>query len=79
MLKENLKDTAEILFNILNQPLEIPGVPENISLLQAVLNYSSQQAEHSDLSKVLRTLSDNPDPTDMLIRELDLLARDLSS
>ena len=25
MLRENLKDSAEILYNILNQPLEISG------------------------------------------------------
>lgn len=78
MLRENLKDSAEILSNILNQPLEIPGVSENISLLQAIQNYPSQQPEHSDLSKMLRTFASNPEPTLALIQELELIANDLT-
>jgi hypothetical protein len=78
MLRENLKDSAEILHNILHQPLEISGTPENISLLQAVQNYSSQQPDHSDLSKMLRTFSSNHEPLEILIRELHLIARDLT-
>ena len=78
MLRENLKDSAEILSNILNQPLEIPGIAENISLLQAVQNYSNQQPEFSDLSKILRTLASNPEPTSALILELELIAKDLT-
>ena len=78
MLRENLKDSAEILSNILNQPLEIPGVAENISLLQAIQNYPSQQPEHSDLSKMLRTFASNPEPTQALIQELQLIANDLT-
>lgn len=78
MLRENLKDSAEILSNILNQPLEIPGVSENVSLLQAIHNYPSQQPEHSDLSKMLRTFASNPEPTQALIQELQLIANDLT-
>jgi hypothetical protein len=78
MLRENLKDSAEILSNILNQPLEIPGVPENRTLLQAVQNYSTQQSEHSDLSKMLHTFAANREPTALLIQELTLIARDLT-
>ncbi len=77
MLQENLKDSAEILTNILNQPLDIPGLSENISLLQAVQNYPSQQSEHSDLSKMLRTFAANPEPTKALIQELQLIIDDL--
>ncbi len=79
MLRENLKDSAEILSNILNQPLEIPGVSENISLLQALQNFASQQPDHSDLSKMLRTFASNPEPTQTLIQELELIASDLTS
>jgi hypothetical protein len=78
MLRENLKDSAEILSNILNQPLEIPGVSENVSLLQAIQNYAAQQPEHSDLSKMLRTFAANPEPTQALIQELQLIAHDLT-
>ena len=78
MLRENLKDSAEILHNILHQPLEIPEAETNISLLQAVQNYSSQQPNHSDLSKMLRTFSSNREPLEILIQELQLIARDLT-
>lgn len=78
MLRENLKDSAEILSNILNQPLEIPGISENITLLQALQNYSSQKPDNSDLSKMLRTFASNPEPTKALIQELQLIAYDLS-
>jgi len=78
MLRENLKDSAEILHNILHQPLEISGATENISLLQAVQTYSSQQSDHSDLSKVLLTFSSNREPLEVLIQELNLIARDLT-
>jgi hypothetical protein len=78
MLRENLKDSAEILQNILQQPLEISGSSENISLLQAIENYPSQQSGHSDLSKMLRAFSTNTEPVEILIRELHLIAHDLT-
>ncbi|MGC2595455.1 MAG: hypothetical protein WA347_04165 [Rhabdochlamydiaceae bacterium] len=78
MLRENLKDSAEILYNILNQPLEISGTEKKISLFQAIQNYSSQQPDHSDLSKMLRTFTTNREPLEILIRELHLIARDLT-
>ncbi len=77
MLRENLKDSAEILSNILNQPLDIPGIQGMISFMQAVQNYSSQEPENTDLSKMLRTFASNPEPTEALIQELQLIARDL--
>ena len=79
MLRENLKDSAEILHNILHQPLEIDEADSSISLLQAVQNYSSQQPNHSDLSKMLRTFSSNREPLEILIQELQLIARDLTT
>ena len=78
MLRENLKDSAEILSNILNQPLEIPNATENITLLQALQTFSTQQPDNSDLSKMLRTFASNPEPTAILIQELELIARDLT-
>ncbi len=79
MLRDNLKDSAEILFNILNQPLEIPGISERVTLLQALQSYASQQPNNSDLSKMLRTFASNPEPTETLIRELQLIAHDLTT
>ena len=78
MLRENLKDSAEILFNILNQPLEITGIRKDISLLQTALNYPMQQDRHSDLSRLLRSFCKNKESTEALIRELDILERELN-
>lgn len=78
MLRENLKDSAEILQNILSQPIEISGTHDNLSLLQAIQTYSSQQADHSDLSKMLRGFTANPGPMEILIQELQLIASDLT-
>jgi hypothetical protein len=78
MLRETLKDSAEILSNILNQSLEIPGIETNMTLLQALRSFSSQQPGDSDLSKMLRTFASNREPTEALIQELNLIARDLT-
>jgi acetolactate synthase small subunit len=77
MLQENLRDNAEILQNILHQSLEISGAPENISLIQAVESYSSQQSDHSDLSRMMRTFSNNPKSLERLIQELHLVVKEL--
>lgn len=77
MLKENLHDSAEILFNIFNQPLDIPGATVNVSLLTAALNFDSTQPENSDLKKILDEFTKYPDSTQTLIQELELLLKDL--
>ena len=76
MLRENLKDSASILQNILNQTLEVGS--ENISLLEAVKKYSAQQAEQSDLGKTLQAFTANREPLEILIQELRLIADDLT-
>ena len=78
MLRENLKDSVEILTNILNQPLSISGIEKNISFLQALESFSLNQSE-SDLNKLLKTFASNPEPTKALIQELQLIAQDLRS
>lgn len=77
MLRENLKDAAEILSNILTQPLEIAEVDAPISLLDCVMNYSAERPEGSSLSKLLQTFARNPEPTETLIRELEILSKEL--
>ena len=79
MLRENLQDSAEILFNILNQPLEVPGATMNVSLLTAALNFDSAQPENSDLCKIMEEFVKHSDSTQILIQELELLYRDLEN
>jgi hypothetical protein len=77
MYKENVKDCAEILHNIINQPLSIPGASENVTLLSAAKNYRESDAENSDLHKILLTLHEYPGPTKTLITELEILMTEL--
>lgn len=78
MLKENLKDAGEIIQNIVTQPLSIPGLPDNTTLLAAAENYRNVDAANSDLSKILQTFLDYPEPTQVLIRELELIYQDIN-
>ena len=77
MLKENVKDAAQILQNILTQSLEIEGAEKDISLLKAAQNLGSQDPENSDLGKILENFAKYPDPTETLIRELDIIIDDI--
>ncbi|MES2344939.1 MAG: hypothetical protein V4494_03255 [Chlamydiota bacterium] len=72
MLKENIDDAAEILQNILTQPLDIPGASANISLLAA-----AQNPDKTDLRKILEAFRRYPELTQSLLTELDLLSQDL--
>lgn len=78
MLKENLKDAGEIIQNILTQPLSIPGLADNITLLSAAQNFRTIDGANSELSKVLQTFLDYPEPTQVLIRELELIYQDIN-
>ena len=78
MLRENLKDSADILTNILTQPLEIPGATPNISLQEALQTYDPANPAPSDLLKILTEFVKYQEPTQTLIQELELLAQDLT-
>lgn len=78
MLKENLKDTGEIVENIITQPLSVPGAKSEISLLEAAKAFHPSEAMSSDLRKILLGFLQFPEPTEMMIRELEILAAELS-
>jgi hypothetical protein len=79
MLQENFQDGAQILQNILNQPLTLSDPSSsNISLLSAAQNFDKNNAYTSDLYKILSTFHDYPGPTQTLITELQILIKDLS-
>lgn len=79
MLKETLQDTAEILLNIFDQPLDVPGATVNVSLLGAALNFHASEPSNSDLSKLMQEFLKYPASTQMLIQELELLCEDLKN
>jgi hypothetical protein len=79
MLRENLKDSGEIIENILTQPLSVPGAAKEVSLLEAAQNYDPQSPLTSDLHKIMLSFLQFPEPTEMMIRELELLQEDLKT
>jgi hypothetical protein len=79
MLQESLKDAAVIVHNILNQPLAIPDVSGDITLLSAALSFDESGVPASHLSQVMQTFIEYPDPTETLIRELEILSDELSA
>ena len=78
MLRENLKDASIIIHNILDQPLTLAGKKEEISLYAAALNFDPHNAAGSDLALILKSFIDYPEPTQTLLRELELLSDDLN-
>lgn len=77
MLSENLKDAGEIVENILTQPLSIPGLAKNISLLEASQGYLQDPAS-PDLKKMLETFLQHPAALEVMLQEFKLLAQDLT-
>ena len=77
MLEENLKDSGEIVQNILTQPLSIPGAKKDISLLGAAKSYDNHEAMTSDLRKILLNFLLFPAQTEVMLRELEILEDEL--
>lgn len=78
MLKENLKDAGLIIQNILSQPLSIPGVPDTVTLLSVAKNYHPGEGANSDLSRVMLSLLHYPEPTQILLHELEILHKEIN-
>jgi len=77
MLKENLKDSGEILQNILTQPLSIPGAQKDVSLIEAAKSFNPEEAISSDLRNILLSFTHFPVPTMRLIEEMEIIRDDL--
>ena len=79
MFQESFNDAAIIVQNILNQPLSIPRGKEDITLLSAAISFNEDGVADSQLSQIMQTFIIYPDPTDILIQELELLSDDLNA
>jgi hypothetical protein len=77
MLYENIKDAAIIVQNIINQPLAIADASQDITLLSAALSFGSDAMPASYLESIMKKFVEYQDPTETLIRELDILANEL--
>ncbi len=77
MLYENLKDAALIVHNILNQPLSIPETEKDITFLKAAISFDETGMPASHLQQVMETFIEYKDPTESLIRELEILSDEM--
>ncbi len=76
MKQEDIKDAAEIINNILEQPLNVDGASENVSLLKAATEFNKGDPD-ADLYKIIRSFIEHPEGTKSLLTELELLIADL--
>jgi len=76
MLREKLYDAGEIVETILTQPLSIPGLAKNVSLLEAANHYLTDP-KSPELKKMLETFLRNPAALEIMLEEFKLLSKDL--
>lgn len=76
MLKEKLYDAGEIVETILTQPLSIPGLPKNVSLIEASKHFLADP-NSTELKKMLETFLRHPAALEIMLQEFKLLSQDL--
>lgn len=76
MILEDLKDAADIMHNILYQPLDAPGISD-ITLLKAATDFRIEASADSSLSIVLHNFTKHEAPLQMLIQEITFIMEDL--
>ncbi len=76
MLRENLYEAGEIVETILTQPLAIPGLPKNVSLLEASQHYLADPAS-PELKKMIETFLHHPAALEIMLQEFKLISQDL--
>lgn len=79
MLRENLRDAGQIIQNILTQPVMVPEISDETTLLAAAQNYHEGEGTNSPLSKVMLSFLRYPEPTQILIQELEILHKELNA
>lgn len=78
MLRENVRDAGQIIQNIMTQPISVPELSDEMTLLSAAKNYQEGEGANSALSKVLLSFLQYPEPTQILIQELEILHKELT-
>jgi len=79
MLRENLRDAGQIIQNILTQPVVVPEISDETTLFSAAQNYREGEGADSTLSKVMLSFLRYPEPTQVLIQELEILHKELNA
>lgn len=79
MLRESLKDAGQIIQCIISQPLSVVGASsKEISMLAAAKSFNPNDPASSDLKKILETLQQYPEATEVMIQELKILCDELA-
>ncbi len=79
MIHEEIYDAGEIIANILNKPLHLPHLPDDLTLLSAALQFKDEDPATSALASVLDALEEHPESKELLLRELEIIAEELES
>ena len=76
-VRTTLEEISAILTHILNMPVDTAAGTAQMSIVQAIKNYSTPSTRESDLSIFLRSLDKYPESFRILIQELHLISQDL--
>ena len=76
-LRATIEESREILTHVLHLPVDSHAESKQITLVEAIKNYSTPSTRESDLSIFLRSLEKYPESFRILIQELHLISQDL--
>ncbi len=76
-VKAPLEEILGILMHVLHMPVDIKDGTAQMTIREAVKNYSTPSTSESDLSIFLRSLEKYPESFRILVQELRLISQDL--
>jgi len=77
MCGEDMEDAAQLVQNILTQPLKVQGLPKDTHLLGAASRYLDENQTVDTFSRVIVSCVHNARDTEALLRSLKLIAYDM--
>lgn len=76
-LCEDLRDAGMLIQNVLTEKLSIHPRSESPSLISAAVNFTESEASGSDFRMIILNLLHYPQQTEMLLKELNMIALDI--
>ena len=76
MLDDDLKNAGEAIQKMLKKPLSIPTSNGAVCLLDAAIDFSSEEALESDLHEIITGMLDSPEMSQYTLQELELIRKD---
>ncbi len=78
MFQESFIHTDFLMQSILNEPLPFSYSDEDITMLGSALSFNQQGIPGSYLNQIMENLIIYPGPTETLVKDLEILADDLT-